>query len=228
MSLMNSGQIEGEAPKLERKSLGAQIASSLRQDILFGRVRPGTRLSQQDLCNRFGTSRMPVRDALRELVYSGLLEQDGGRHAVVASLNRADLLDSFTIEGLLGGLAARKAVENATAEDITLLEDLHQRMQEGLPEEVAALNWQFHRHINRMTKSRKLLAALRQVSLDVPRDYLTEFPEWAKRSHAEHEELLAAMREGNGERAEQVMIDHLVGSGRGLIDYLEERGLQVD
>ncbi|MBX3093737.1 MAG: GntR family transcriptional regulator [Cryobacterium sp.] len=228
MTLTIPGQADDGTPKLDRTPLGSQIASSLRRDILFGRIRPGTRLSQQELCDRFGTSRMPVRDALRELVYSGLLEQDGGRHAIVASLNRADLMDSFTIEGMLGGFAARKAVENATAEDITILEDLHTRMQQSPPEVVAGLNWQFHRHINRMAKSRKLLAALRQVSLDVPRDYLTEFPEWAQRSHTEHEDLLTALRNGDGERAERIMIDHLVESGRGLIDYLEARGLQID
>jgi DNA-binding GntR family transcriptional regulator len=106
-----------------------QIAAVLRRDILFGRLQTGTKRSQQELCNRFGTSRMPVRDALRELSYSGLLTQDDGGHAVVAPLKRTDVLDSFTIEGMLSGLAARKATALATEDQLQALEDPDEKMR---------------------------------------------------------------------------------------------------
>ena len=53
--------------RLDRTPLGQRIADALRHDILFGRLAPGTKLAQTQVCERFGTSRMPVRDALRQL-----------------------------------------------------------------------------------------------------------------------------------------------------------------
>ncbi|MBQ1041010.1 MULTISPECIES: GntR family transcriptional regulator [unclassified Micromonospora] len=216
---------------IQRDPLGTQIAAALRQDIFFGRLLPGTRLSQQELCEHFGTSRMPVRDALRELVYDGLLELDGGRHTVVAPLNKADLRDSFLIEGMLNGLAARRAMEFATEADYAVLEDLHRRMESyhenSERTNLADLNWQFHRHINKLSGSRKLMAAIRVVSLNVPRDYLLEVPQWRKRSNADHEGILAAMRAGDGERVEHMMTDHLVSSAEGLIEYLTSKGVRL-
>ena len=79
---------QSEVTKLARARFGSQIAEALRNDILFGRVESGKRLSQVELCERFGTSRMPVRDALRQLTYEGFLIDDGKGHAVVAPVTR--------------------------------------------------------------------------------------------------------------------------------------------
>jgi len=209
---------------LHRKPLGSQIAAELRQDILFGRLAPGTRLSQQELCDQFGTSRMPVRDALRELVYGGLLEQDGSGHAVVVPLKRSDIIDAFTIEGMLSGFAVRKATPNATPEDMAELHSLHDRMLATIAgtdrSDMAQLNWEFHRKINRLSHSKKLLSAISVVSLDVPRDYLSEFPLWAEKSNSEHEGILRAMEAGDDREAERLMNEHFVESGIALAEYL--------
>jgi len=217
---------------LQRRQLGTQIAAVLRQDILFGRLSTGAKLSQQELCERFGTSRMPVRDALRELVYSGMVTTDAGRHAVVAPIKRADVLDSFEIEGMLSGWAARKATALATEDDLSQLQHLNMLMRDALDggdaERLPTLNWQFHRKINRMARSPKLLAAIRLMSVDVPRDYLAEVPDWAPRSLSEHEQIVTAIREGDGVRAERLMVDHFTSSGIGLAEFLERRGVRLD
>jgi DNA-binding GntR family transcriptional regulator len=103
--------------------------------------------------------------------------------------------------------------------------EMRRSAKEGNLAEMAALNWQFHRLINRMAGSRKLLAALRIVSLDVPRDYLVQLPTWAKRSISEHGAILKAMRAGDADRAESLMTEHLIASGAGLADYLVDQGL---
>lgn len=209
---------------MHRKPLGSQIAAELRQDILFGRLAPGTRLSQQELCDQFGTSRMPVRDALRELVYGGLLEQDGSGHAVVVPLKRSDIIDAFTIEGMLSGFAVRKATGNVTPDDMAELHSLHRRMLATIAgtdkTDMAQLNWEFHRKINRLSHSKKLLSAISVVSLDVPRDYLSEFPLWAEKSNTEHEGILRAMESGDDREAERLMNEHFVESGNALAEYL--------
>jgi DNA-binding GntR family transcriptional regulator len=217
---------------IQREPLGSQIASALRRDIFLGRLLPGTRLAQAELCTEFGTSRMPVRDALRELTFDGTVISDGARTVVVAPLSRSDLIDSFRIEGLLNGLAARLATPLATAEDFEVLTSLHKQMlassKASKHEQMAQLNWQFHRHINKLAGSRKLLSTLRVVSLDVPRDYLIRMPEWATKSNKEHAQIIAAMKARDSAKAESLMEAHLTESGKGLADFLVREGLQLD
>lgn len=228
---MSPGHSEVESRRLRWVPLSRQIAQALREDIYFGRIKPGTHLAQQQLCEQFGTSRMPVRDALREMVRDGLLIQDETRHTVVAPLSRSDLLDGFLIEGTLNGIGARRATANVTPEGMATLTALHQEMlaagKQGELERMAQLNWQFHRLINRMAESPKLLAALRTVSLDVPRDFLAQVPSWMNRSNREHAAILKAMKAGDGERADRLMVAHIAASGEGLVHYLQSKGLDL-
>lgn len=225
---------DSESRVVERAPLGTQIADALRQDILFGRLKPGTKLAQRELCEQFGTSRMPVRDALRALLHEGLLTLDSGQHTLVAPLSRDDLLDSFIIEGTLTGLATTRATELTSDEDLDELDSLHRHMlavtngtPEGSAKSMASLNWTFHRKINRASGSRKLLAALRVVSIDMPREFLERLPEYHARSNDEHARILAAMRKRDGERAGDLMAKHVISSGKALIAYLEAQGVSL-
>jgi DNA-binding GntR family transcriptional regulator len=216
---------------IRRKLLGNEVADALRRDILLGRLRPGVRLAQQRLCEQFGTSRMPVRDALRQLITEGLLLVDEGQHTVVAPLSRDDFVDAFQIEGILHGLAARRAASKMTPADWANLGTLHERMlraaAEGDVVTMASTNWEFHRSINRLSGSRKLLAALRTVSLDIPRDFLLQLPDWVSKSNDDHAQVLTAMSERRLDDVELLMREHVIASGRGLMDHLEAEGLTL-
>ncbi|GAA2592856.1 GntR family transcriptional regulator [Dactylosporangium fulvum] len=217
--------------KVQRSLLGSQIADQLRRDILLGMIKPGTRLSQQPLCERFGTSRMPIRDALQALTHEGLLTTDRGQHTIVAPLSRADLIDSYLIEGMLAGMAATRASENATPDDLENLASLHDGMVAaaavGNQASMAELNWTFHRSINRLARSRKLLTALKILSVDLPRNFLIEMPERAGHSNAEHEAIIEAMRHHEHKKVGSLMTDHIVGSGHGLVEHLTLQGLEL-
>jgi DNA-binding GntR family transcriptional regulator len=227
------GQDVLSTPPLQRSNpLGNQIADTLRREILLGVLPSGTRVSQQQLCERFGTSRMPVRDALREMVHEGLMTLDSARHIVVAPLSKEDLLDAFTIEGVLTGMAAERASQKATAADLDSLDRLHgamldaaEQMRQGT---MVELNWSFHRKINHLSGSRKLIVALRKVSVDLPRDFLEQVPEWSSNSNADHARILAAMRAGKHKAAGKYMTEHVMESGRGLVEHLAAHGVQFD
>jgi acyl-CoA synthetase (AMP-forming)/AMP-acid ligase II/DNA-binding GntR family transcriptional regulator len=221
------------SPQLQRNNpLGNQIADTLRREILLGVLPSGTRVSQQQLCERFGTSRMPVRDALREMVHEGLMTLDSGRHIVVAPLSKEDLLDAFTIEGVLTGMAAERASQRARPADLESLDRLHGAMLDAAEQmrqgSMVELNWSFHRKINHMSGSRKLIVALRKVSVDLPRDFLEEVPEWNTNSNADHARILAAMRSAKHKTAGKYMTEHVVESGRGLVEHLVAHGVQFD
>jgi len=222
-----------DASRVQRGSpLGTQIADELRRDVLLGRLLPGTRVSQQELCERFGTSRMPVRDALRSLVHEGLMFVDSTQHIVVAPLSREDLLDAFTIEGVLTGMAAERASRRAVAEDLERLDALDAQMVEavanGRQDLMVELNWTFHRKINHMSGSRKLLVALRKVSVDLPRDFLAQVPDWSEKSNTQHAAIIQAMRNRRHKAAGTLMTEHVVESGHGLVAHLVAHGAQFE
>lgn len=227
-----AGGAASSSTKLGRTTLGRQIADIIRNDILYGRLKPGERLSQQQVCDTYGTSRMPVRDALRQLTYEGFIIDDGSRHSMVAPFNRSDLEDIYFIEGMLHALATRRVVERGSRDDLERLQALHEAMlraeEINSAEQMAAVNWDFHRSINHMSQSAKLIAVLRTHTLSIPRDYLLELPQWIHRANEQHSEILEAMWKGNAATAERLMKQHVVDSGNDLIAYLESRGLELD
>jgi len=188
-------------------------------------------MAQQQLCEQFGTSRMPVRDALKVLVAEGLMTTDVSQHVVVAPLSRDDVIDSFQIEGLLTGLAAARATSRATPDDLERLQSLHERMLKATKDldqdHMVELNWVFHSDINQIAASRKIMAALKVTSLDLPRQYLGQMPDWNSRSNREHAAILKSMRAGDQEKVKKQMSDHVIGFGQGMIALLQSQGLTM-
>jgi DNA-binding GntR family transcriptional regulator len=211
--------------------LGKQIAESLRREILLGIIPSGTKLSQRQLCEQFGTSRMPVRDGLKLLSHDGLVTTDDTQHSIVAPLSRADLLDAYLIEATLTGLAAERASRKATDDDIIELKELHESMVESAAtrdhQRMAELNWMFHRRINRLSGSPKLLSAIKATSLDLPRDFLAEMPEWGPHSNVEHAKILKAMSNRRHAEVGRLMKEHIINAGNELVTSLLARGTQL-
>jgi len=157
---------------------------------------------------------------------------DEANRTVVAPVRRSDLLDAFIIEASLAGIAAERAAKLINEGQIDELEDLHQRMVEAALVEdqvrMANLNWEFHRRINRLSGSRKLLAVLRASSIDLPRDYLVQLPEWNGKSNADHAVIISALRARDGAATRQAVVAHVLESGQGLIAHLAAQGLEID
>jgi len=212
----------------EAKSLGARIAARLREDILVGRLRAGTPLSQPQLSHQYGTSRMPVRDAVRQMMNEGLaISTPAG--AVVAALTAEDIEDAFTLLAFAHGQAARRASLNATYAELTTLTDLQVAMAvaEGrgdLPE-VVRLTWEFHRMINQVARAPKILAVIRTVAMSVPMSYLLDFPDDAAKLVGEKGLVLDAIKERDVDRAELLMRQHVLDAGSNVMGYFFERGL---
>ncbi len=220
---------EGAQNKLTRVSLSLMVSEVIRGDILYGRLQPGVRLAQQELSERFGVSRMPIRDALRQLTFEGYLVQDVGSRCRVATLSRQDIIDTFVVEGVLHGYAARRFTERATDEELADLQARHDEMDASQddPEKYGALNWQFHRKINYLSNSRKVVAALKTIAMTMPRDFAVEFPEWVPGSNQEHAQIVAAMIQRDGAHVEGLMQKHIGVRGLEVVHYLESKGVEL-
>ncbi|MBV9795354.1 MAG: GntR family transcriptional regulator [Actinobacteria bacterium] len=221
---------DGEAFRFERVPLGNQIADVIRRDILYGRLPAGTHVGQQLLCERFNTSRMPVRDALRQLTTQGFLVDDGHGHSLVAPLTRSDLRDIYLIEGMLHGLALRRITERHAEDEISELAGYHDEMlratEAGDSTRMSKINWQFHRRINQLSRSPKLLAVIRTHSLSIPNDQVDQMPNRSERVNREHAEIMAAVRRREGAAAESLMRQHVVNAGEDLLRFLEAQHVE--
>lgn len=215
---------------VRRETVGGQIANQLRREILFGHIASGEVLSQEAMCERFETSRMPVRDAFQQLTHEGFLERFSGNRLRVTHLNRTDLLDMFWIEATVHALATKRATERhyKVVGSFDHLFGMQRQMlecaEDGDIKAASAINRSFHKAINQLAESPKLLSILRNVSMGIQGDFIAEVPEWLSRSIAEHDEILRAMQRGDAERARELMFRHTEGSALKIVADLSGAG----
>src|SRR6056297_2831630 len=123
--------------------------TSILEAIDVGVYRPGDRLVESDLAERFGMSRTPIREALQRLETQSLLTRDG-RSLIVASLDHNQLAELYVVRTELEGLAARLAARHATDEEIRVLAAMAQedRAILGDPQALSRANRRFHKQIH--------------------------------------------------------------------------------
>jgi len=126
-----------------------------------GMFRPGDRLVESDLAERFGVSRTPIREALQRLETQSLLARDG-RSLIVASLDHNQLAELYVVRAELEGLAASLAARHATAEEVSVLRDMVEddRKLMGRPDAMARANRRFHKQIHLSSHNRFLVQQL--------------------------------------------------------------------
>jgi DNA-binding GntR family transcriptional regulator len=123
-----------------------------------GVYKPGDRLVESELAERFGVSRTPIREALQRLETQSLLVRDG-RSLIVASLDHNQLAELYIVRAELEGLAARLAARHATAEEIRVLQEmvLQDRALINDPGAMSRANRRFHKQIHLASHNRYLV-----------------------------------------------------------------------
>lgn len=224
---------QADVRRLSRAPLGRQIADVLREDILTGNLKPGQHLTQQEICEQFEVSRMPVRDALLNLTYAGLVVDEGAGRVKVAAFTAQDLEDVYAVEGRLHGVACKRVAAIITPEQLTELERLLDRTVEAVKSdafvEVDALSWQFHRNINHWSGSTRLTWMMSSVGTAIPRSFVQTLNHWAPKMTDMESSMLSALRDRDGERASMIAEEHTRNTGTDFIAYLRDKGvLKVD
>ncbi|GAA6179900.1 MULTISPECIES: GntR family transcriptional regulator [unclassified Shimia] len=126
-----------------------------------GVYKPGDRLVESDLAEKFGMSRTPIREALQRLETQSLLARDG-RSLIVNSLDHNQMAELYVVRGELEGLAARLAARHATVEEVRVLRDMVEEDQARVndPSALARSNRRFHKQIHLASHNRYLVQQL--------------------------------------------------------------------
>lgn len=147
-----------------RTTLADETARQLRDLILSGELMIGSSLRQDELATRLGVSRTPLREAIAKLSSEGLVRSDPHRGAVVSRPSEAELLELYEIREVLEVLAAERATQNQTPDDVARLRDLT-RSFEGITDagEWARLNTEFHMDLYAVSGRVRLCELIRQL-----------------------------------------------------------------
>ncbi len=197
------------------ESTAQRVRLALEKDILLFTLQPGDRLDEVGLAKRFGTSRTPVREALRQLAASGLVEIKAHRGAQVARLSIPQLLEMFEFMAALEGVCARFAAERASAAEVAAIRAAHQQCLSYVKSDDAdgfyRANTAFHEAI--YSASHNSYAAEQTLFL---RNRLAPYRRFQLRrnnrpleSFREHGEILEAIAAGDGQRAENITRRHI-------------------
>jgi DNA-binding GntR family transcriptional regulator len=214
---------EGQEPLARTASVAA--ADLIRQAIVDGRVSPGQRLKEEELAQQLGISRTPIREALLVLQTEGLLEGAPNRGATVRTYDVAALEEMYELRAVLESHAARRAATRVTSEQLDVLRASCERFAafvggDDVPTLVAE-NAVFHDTILAAAASDRLRGMVRQV-VALPliyKSYVWYSPEQASASYHYHRQLVTALEQGDGERAELVMREHVFEARDVLVQH---------
>lgn len=196
------------------------VRDGLRKAILGGEYASGAKLSQDGLATRFGTSRIPVREALRHLEAEGLVTIHSNRGATVTTLSLREVLEIMDIRIALECCAIRFAIPNIVEADIRKASDvLASYDHEDEPEGWSEINWRFHKALYAPCDRPRLLALIESNFSYVDRLSRMRISRRSGKDLPleEHYLIFEAWRDGDIDRAERVLRDHLVATQKMLM-----------
>ncbi len=199
----------------KRTTLAVQLAEQLREMIFDGDLEPGTRLQEEDLSQRFGVSRTPLREALKLLIAEDLISFQPNRGATVTQLSLTELAETFPVMGVLEALAGELAAISASDADLDTLRQLHDEIVANYTarnlKAYFAANQRFHERLVEAASNDTLATHYHQLAGRVRRArYRANLsPERWAQSVKEHEQIIAALEARDGAALSKILRAHI-------------------
>lgn len=214
---------------MAKNTLTDKIVSQLTQDIVSKRLAPGEALDELRLAQRFGASRTPIREALRQLSASGLIELRPHRSPLIMATDQAQLRDMFDVMAELEALCAIRSCSRMTVRQRHELDAHHRSMaaavREGDVEAYRQGNVTFHAILYEGAHSAylKALAQATRQRLAPHRGVQLEAPARIAQSYAEHDEIVNAILRGDEIKAGEAIRKHLMVTQETLSGMAREK-----
>jgi len=193
-----------------RRTLGQNVADSLREAIYAGEIKPGEKLSEIKIAQEMEVSRAPVRDALAELERDGLLVRFSNQRTAVVTLTEEDVEEICGLRSTLEVLAVRLAVARATEDDFARLEENLRAFEAAVePGEAGLLDLQFHEILVGAARHKRLLSCWQtlhsQIRFALVQGDVIDSREFRRATLSDHGELLECLRARDESRAVEVL-----------------------
>jgi DNA-binding GntR family transcriptional regulator len=201
--------------KIRQNTLHGQVAERIRDMIAQGTLAPGSRVPEKQLCEQFGVSRTPLREALKVLAYEGFVELLPNRGARVVKLTKAALKNTFEVMQNLEALAGELAGERITEAELANIEALHNQMlahyKSGNMPEYLLANQQIHEAIVVASQNDVLIDVYKNLNQRVRRVRFTAelSNDYWSQAVGDHEAMIEALRARDGAALGQILRRHL-------------------
>ncbi|MBL4926552.1 GntR family transcriptional regulator [Fuscibacter oryzae] len=202
------------------------VLRHLRAAIVSGDLAEGAPIGQDDVARRFNVSKIPVREALKQLEAEGFVTFLRNRGAVVASLSEPEIAQVFEVRAMLEAQAIKLAVPLMTPEHLARAEAAAAVFAaEPDVSQWAARNWEFHSALYAPAGRDFLMGLIRQINDRVARFLRVQLTVSGGHFHAvtEHHEILSACRQCKAELAATLTHDHIMGACRSLSIHLPRK-----
>jgi len=199
-----------------RRTRAEELRLQLADDIVRGQLAPGAALDEIELARRFSVSRTPVREAIRMLAASGLVEVRAHRAAVVARPSHEQLIGMFEAMAELEALCAGYAAERMTSSERRALEMVHEGLrlliQDGDPQRYHEINEAFHAAVYAGAHNAYLAELTLSTRGRVQPFRRAQFRNLGRltKSHVEHDRVVQAILRGDRVLAAQTMYAHII------------------
>jgi DNA-binding GntR family transcriptional regulator len=204
------------------QELYEQIVATLRPAILGGELPQGIRLIEEEIGEKFGVSRGPVREALLLLEQEGLVTMQPRRGATVVGVTERDIRELYDLRLLLETHAAELAASNARPEDIDYLTSLSERLYDRARGEqldaLSPVDILFHRHLFVMANQQRLRAAWERLAGIL--EALLTITDSSRPHDVRHRYIVQALEEGNPEKAKDAIRTHISRAQIIMLDVL--------
>jgi len=219
-----------DPPPLRRE----QVVERLRNAIITGRLKPGDRLIERELCERMGVSRTSIREALRHLEADHLIKKDSPRGLVVARLARKEIAEIYEVRGMLEAELARRFTEVATDMQIATLRGLFQRIlatpSDNNPIEIITGARQFTDFMVEVVRHELIGDILDKLHarISVTRVLAIAIPGRVQKGRQELARVIAAIEQRDGVRAATSIAAFVRHAGDAALRKFDENESQAD
>ena len=204
-----------EVIEISRLALHDQVGARLRTMLVEGRIAPGAKLNERELCEQLHVSRTPLREAIKLLAAEGLVDLLPNRGAVAVKLTEADVLNTFELLAMLEGMSGELAAQRITDAALAEVRALHYEMLACFTRQDLSgyyrLNARIHEAINRAAGNPVLSQTYRAINARVQSLRFRTNQDGAKwqRAVQEHERMVEALATRDAAGLRQVLVEHL-------------------
>jgi len=212
-----------------RKSLHRELVDRLQTLILNSELKPGTKVPEKLLCDQFGVSRTPLREALKVMASYGLVRLEPNRGAWVTQVTEEEVEEVFPVLGALEALSGQLACARITDAEIEEVRTLHAQMVQSYEnrdlDAYFVVNQQIHRAILMAARNGTLTTSCEALSLRMQRArYLANMSEsrWSE-AVQEHEKILQHLAARDGAKLAETLLNHMDAKRASVIKWLRSQ-----
>ena len=213
------------------------IADALREAIISGVFSEEKSLRQDEIAKQFGVSRIPVREALRQLEVEGLVKFYPNRGAIICGLSPDEVKEIGEIRIALETTAIKLAIANMEEADLqkaqeildrTVEENIKQNIKHRNIPQLTALDWEFHSTLYKVANRPRLLNMINNLYMTLERyvrlqmSHMENSQDYFQHLHQEHSQLLETCRDRNSTTATRLLKKHINTATKDLLVYLNE------